>query len=211
MARGKGATVSIELSPIWTPWHRTRRQGSRAECHRMTDAMYRLCGGGPMIDLGCGEAPLTKDFSGVWIDSDPRIPAGVELNGTFLHADIRQAPYMQLVRNLGPYNLMAMTDVIEHLRPEDAFRLVKVMSEQCRNAFVFTPLGHLSVVPEATDPHSHKSGWWPETFWASGWQVWEWPEFHLFPNGYKHGAFFAWHMENPVTPLQLAVHAEIEP
>lgn len=182
-------------------WARTNRACPFEEYRAILTAIYQLAGGAPMIDLGCGEAHVTKNFDGVLVDlvprPNPRIPV--------VKDDIRNAPERFKDRS---FNLLIMTDSIEHLTVGDAQNLLGGMYRLCGAAVVFTPVGPWRLNVEATDPDSHKSAWYPEQFREEGWQVWEWPSFHRFEGGEILGAFWAWKFKSRANPTEHEVAAK---
>lgn len=166
-------------------WAVTDRIGTREETIRIVDAIYQMSGGAPMLDLGCRSAPLTRNFQGCWMECDPQPDTPPQA----IIGDIRTAPKVFVGWK---FNLLIMTDVIEHLTRQDAIDLLAEMAPLCRSLLVFTPTGPWLTNPQATDPHSHKSSWMPAEFYDDGSLIWEWPQFHHMPDGVILGAFFAW-------------------
>ena len=148
---------------------RSSKPGCFEEYKAVLTAIWTAAGGNPVVDLGCGEAHVTKHFDGIYVD------------------------------------LMVMSDVIEHLLPEDALALLKGMERICAAQFIFTPIGPFKMDPEATDPDSHKSAWYPEQFWEAGWEVLAYDAYHHFEGGQILGAFFAWKFRDTPTPPAEAV------
>ena len=177
---------------------RSSKPGCFEEYKAVLTAIWTAAGGNPVVDLGCGEAHVTKHFDGIYVDLIVRPTAP----GKTMRFDIREAP-----ARLAPfrYNLMVMSDVIEHLLPEDALALLKGMERICAAQFIFTPIGPFKMDPEATDPDSHKSAWYPEQFWEAGWEVLAYDAYHHFEGGQILGAFFAWKFRDTPTPPAEAV------
>jgi hypothetical protein len=180
-------------------WTVTYRIGTREECIRIVAAFYQAAGGAPMLDLGCRSAPLTKDFNGAWMECDPQ-PDTPKLA---IIGDIRTAP--QVFKGQS-FNLLIMTDVIEHLTREHALELLYNMAPLCRSALIFTPTGPWLIGEDFGNPHSHKSAWMPAEFHDDGWLIWEWPQFHHIPDGKVLGAFFAW-KQNPASKIRYSIDA----
>lgn len=181
-----------------------RRGGDPDEPKRIVRAIYEMAGGGPMIDLGCGECLLTSDLKGVFVDLDRRsnTPADAVI------ADITNLPDLFGCR----YKLAIMIDVIEHLTRSDGESLLKKLPYHCSAILIFTPIGPLWV-GDAPGPHTHRSGWTPEEFYVKGWNIWEWPIFHSFSEGHVHGAFWAWnfpHRTTNPTPEDVAKFAQVK-
>jgi hypothetical protein len=104
----------------------------------------------------------------VLIDSVKRDVPGREITVM----DIRDSPHFFKINGL-ELNLAILTDVIEHLTGPDANRLLGELASICKAIVVFTPIGWYCVNAKATDPDTHKSGWWPRDFHKNGWAVWE--------------------------------------
>jgi hypothetical protein len=194
--------MSVSLDPGWA---RMNRKNDFPEHKAILTALYELAGGPRMLDLGTGEAHITKNFEGDYVDLVIRPTAP----GKTIRDDIRNAPK----RFAGfKYNLLIMGDSLEHLTQSDGADLLEDMEKICGATAIFTPVGPWKLNPEATDPDSHKSAWTPEMFWFSGWEVLEMPTCHRFEGGEFLGAFWAWQFRNAVTPPAEAVlqHAGLD-
>lgn len=165
-------------------WPRTWRAGKEAECRAILDAVYVANGAGKILDLGCRRAQLTRHLPGVFCDVDP-VADGPD---NVIKLDIRTAPHHFYGQR---FNMVIMTDVIEHLLRDEGEALMAGMSHLCDAMYIFTPTGPWCT-SDGTLPHEHRSGWYPEQFFNRRWHVWEWPAFHRFQDGSVHGAFFAW-------------------
>ena len=150
-----------------------------------------------MLDLGCRSAQLTRDLNGDWMDID-RVS---DSPATMIEGDIRDAPQVFADKN---YDLLIMTDVIEHLTQSDGGKLLKRLLQKrpkgrsiCSGALIFTPTGELDI--GRPGPHAHHSGWYPEDFYAKGFVVWEWPVWHRFADQSIRGVFFAWKLRKTTT------------
>lgn len=172
---------------------RRRYAGDFAEHKAILTAIYDLAGRGDMIDLGCGAAHVTKNFRGVLVDEvvqqNPNLPVA--------KMDLRNAPDHFQGRD---FNLLVMTDVLEHLTDKDARKLLDEMDLLCRAMVIFTPVGPWLMDPKSTHPDVHKSAWTPEQFWADGWEVLEYPTYHRYEGGQFLGAFWAWKFRDKITP-----------
>lgn len=179
------------------------RLGSGDQASAIVKAIYDLAGGGPMLDLGCGAANQTRKFEGVWVDIEPRIEGVV--NGQVVVGD---AMDWIMTANLD-FNLIILGDAIEHLSRADGEILLELIAD--KNILIFTPVGELWLKEVMGDsPHEHKSGWYPEEFFNSGWTVWEWPVWHRFPDGAFSGAFWAWNMNPARTVQEVAEKAGVD-
>jgi SAM-dependent methyltransferase len=154
---------------------------------RVQHRLLRLLAGSAasVLDLGCGgggparQALSPARYLGVDLLPPPHYPEPL------LVADISD---LWMLRER--FDVALALDAIEHLTPERGFALLIEMARLAQRAVLFTPLGHLWQGGEG--PHAHHSGWEPEWFLSNGWQVWAWPQFHHFPDGAVHGAFWAW-------------------
>ncbi len=103
------------------------------------------------------------------------------------------------------FDSVFLIDVIEHLKKDDGFRLLKQMERLARNqVLIFTPLGFMPQHYElgekdawglgGTEYQEHKSGWQPEDF-DGRWEFHICPSYHQPPKGYENdktfGAFWA--------------------
>jgi hypothetical protein len=183
-------------------WTRTWRAGDKDESIRIVHALYRLTGGPPMIDLGCRSAQLTRRLEGTWVEVDPQpdTPTGAVI------MDLRRAP-LEFAGET--FNLMILTDVIEHLERKDAITLLREMKPLASGYLIFTPTGLLDPF-QSDGPHAHRSGWTPEEFFQNGYTVWEWPIFHHFPGGAIRGAFWAWKLkERQLSVEEVATNSRV--
>lgn len=107
----------------------------------------------------------------------------------FLLADLRTIDTILAPKS---FDFTICLDVIEHITPGEGWRLIKVLEGLTRQTVLFfTPMGELWL-EHMQGPDGHHSGWMPEDFQFAGYEVWAWPNFHRFPDGGVHGAFFAW-------------------
>jgi hypothetical protein len=186
----------------------TRRGGERdtkdfEEYRNILTAIYDLAGRGAAVDLGCGEAQVTRDWGMCTLVDSVRAP---QLWRTIEKMDMRQAP-ATFAKDNRRFNLLIMTDSIEHLTKEDGFRLLTDMAPLCKATVIFTPVGAYKMDVFSTDPDVHKSGWLPEEFERAGWSVWEWSNYHP-----DVGAFWAWKWADGKTPTveEVAAKAGVE-
>lgn len=187
--------MSVSLDPGWA---RIGRKSDFPEHKAFLTAIYNLAGGPRMLDLGCGEAHVTKNFDGDYVDLVVRGAAP----GKTIKDDIRNAPKRFSKFH---YNLLILTDVLEHLTQFDGAELISKMEPICAATVIFTPVGPWELDPEATDPDAHKSAWTPEQFWMNGWEILEIPACHRWNDGSTLGAFWAWQFRNSYTPPAEAV------
>jgi hypothetical protein len=174
-------------------WARIMRGGSFEEYKAILTALYHMAGGPKMLDLGVGEGHVTKHFEADYADLVIRPTAPAKT----IKMDIRDAPKRFAKFR---YNLLLMSDVIEHMLPHDAMGLMEDMQKICSATCIFTPVGPWKLDPTSTDPDAHKSGWTPEQFWMAGWEILEMPTYHRFEGGEILGSFFAWQFRDSITP-----------
>ena len=185
-------------------WVKTERLGGATdklvfeEFGKILNAIYDLAGRGAAVDLGCGEAHVTKSW-GMCTLID--LVARPYVGRTMEQMDIRWGPEL-FRRDNRRFNLTVMTDVIEHLLPDDALKLLADLEPFTKATVIFTPCGPWRMEPTATDPDSHKSSWVPGDFAAKAWTVWEWPSFHGPVDGQILGAFWAWRFRDGQPTVQ---------
>ena len=193
-----------------TDWPKTTRSGGASdtvvfeEFSRILNAVYDLAGRGPAIDLGCGEAHVTRNW-GMCVLTD--LVARNGIGRSVEQIDIRWVPEW-FRRDNRRVNLVVMTDSIEHLTAPDATKLLYEMANLSKAMVIFTPSGPMKLDEKATDPDTHKSAWWPADFAKDGWTVWEWPNYHHFEGGEIFGAFWAWKWREGETPSVETVAAK---
>lgn len=184
----------------------TDRVGCGQENDRILSALWIK--GQTTLDLGCGNAPVTRHMKPcVMIDCDARDKSP---ENTIL-CDIRNAPSMF---RLWSFGTVYMVDVIEHLHTHEGLKLLSELEALCQRIAIFTPLGEMWVTPESTNPHAHRSGWTEDQLAGLGYHTWVWPTFHRYPDGYVHGAIWAWKTlrDAPdITPDKLAKLANVQP
>lgn len=191
-------------------WPRTHRAAGAndteafAETRAILNAFYELAGEGAAVDLGCGDAHVTREWNMcTLIDLVPRqIPSRSMVVG-----DMRKFP-KHCEESKQRFDLMVMLDSLEHLTANDGRQLIEGMEPHCKAMVIFTPVGPWNPEPLSTHPDTHKSSWYPERFWDAGFRVWEWPTYHRFPAGDIIGAFWAWRWRDGETPFPETV-AEI--
>jgi hypothetical protein len=87
------------------------------------------------------------------------------------------------------FDLITCFDVIEHLKKEDGYQLIKDLESLCCGELIFfTPLGEIGIGQSPIKYHVHLSGWTPEDFIKLGYKCWVFPNFH---KTLHYGAFFA--------------------
>jgi hypothetical protein len=137
------------------------------------------------LDLGCANAPNTRGLGQVvHVDIVVRDSPPPRM----IVADMLQAPSMF---REWPIGTVYMIDSIEHLEQPNACKLLEELDKLAERIVVFVPWGPLWL-NEETGPSGHHSYWYPVDFEARGFTVWEWPNFHVFPDGTKSGAILAW-------------------
>ena len=185
-------------------WARDCRLDAPQSYKKILEAIYGLAGWGAAIDLGCGEAHVTRHWPKcALIDSVRR-----EIPGRWIEQmDMRDVPAM-LRDEKRRVDLMVMTDSIEHLLHCDAVKLLDDMERFCKAMVIFTPVGPYNLDEKAKHPDAHKSAWVPEQFWVSDWEIIECPVYHRFDGGCILGAFWAWKWMDGNTPTAEAVLAK---
>ena len=87
------------------------------------------------------------------------------------------------------FDLITCFDVIEHLKKEDGYKLIKKLENLSNDIIIFfTPLGEIAIGQSKIQYHVHLSGWLPEDFTKLDYKCWVFPNFH---KQYGYGAFFA--------------------
>lgn len=100
------------------------------------------------------------------------------------------------------FDLITCFDVIEHLKKDDGYELIKGLENLSNNTIIFfTPLGEIAVGQSKIQYHVHLSGWLPEDFVKLGYKCWVFPNFHKI---YGYGAFFAIKTKTPLPKVKLA-------
>jgi len=132
------------------------------------------------IDLGCGEySPLTRFRPEVWtvgVDASAESLARArskEILDDFLLADVTDAGFFDQCRALGPFDLVAAVDLIEHLPKRLGFDLLEGC-EKLTSKFVVvqTPNGFVEQGPEYGNTfQSHRSGWFQHDLSGLGYKV----------------------------------------
>lgn len=171
----------------------TQKPGCFEDFKAILIAVWELAGFDPVLDLGCGEAHVTKNFNGVYVDLvlRPTSPAKT------MQFDMLDAPERLKAHH---YNLLVMADSLEHVRKFDGEQLLQRMDLLCGAMFVFTPIGPYWCEPTATHPDAHKSAWMPKEFDDAGWEVLAYPRYHIFAGNDTLGAFFAWKFRDKPNP-----------
>lgn len=171
----------------------TPRPGCFEDFKAILTAVWGRAGKNPTLDLGCGEAHVTKHFDGVYVDIVPRPTQP----GKTMHFDILDAP--ERLKEFR-FKLLVMADVIEHLKKFDGQQLLDRMALTCDAMFIFTPIGPYWTEANATHPDAHKSAWFPKGFDDAGWEVLAYNRYHIFSGSETLGAFFAWKFNHEPNP-----------
>jgi hypothetical protein len=139
-----------------------------------------------LLDICCGEMSNTRhlkfrESTHIDVHDWPNRPK--EFN--FVQGDA-----LELLRTVGDkqFDVALCSDGIEHLSYDDGEELLGQMERVARLAIIFTPIGPYLMYPDATDPDSHKSAWYPEDMIRYGWQTRAFPMWHPTLG---IGAFFA--------------------
>lgn len=137
------------------------------------------------LDLCCGEMTHTRDLKfGASVHVDvvdwPNRPKEFH----FVQSNVLDCEF-----EARAFDVSLCSDGIEHFTKADGWRLIHAMEEWSARPVIFTPLGNYLVDAAATNPDTHKSGWWPEEFTKIGWKTDVYKDWHPTLG---IGAFFAW-------------------
>jgi hypothetical protein len=139
-----------------------------------------------LLDLCCGETNHIRGLPWKSVTCVDVInwPARIK-EAQFIHGDA--AEYVKTLKSRC-FDMVICSDGIEHF-PRLAGEAFLAEMERVGNfCFIFTPLGPFgNVDASSTDPHIHKSAWFPADFETRGWQTDTHPNWHG-----AAGAFFAW-------------------
>lgn len=163
------------------------RSGDSDEYRRILNALYQMAGGGAAVDLGCGEAHVTKNWRKCRLIDLVLRPSVIEAGREIDQIDICLAPAMFASQHCR-FDLCLMADSIEHLTKQEGDKVIVEMIKISNAVAIFTPVGPFCMDAKATHPDTHKSAWWPRDFYEAGWAVWEFPIYHSS----ELGAFWAW-------------------
>lgn len=151
-----------------------------------------ICGdteGKSMVDLMCCFAPNTPKLGfthRIYVDIIPRILDHSAEQHNFQLMDV-----LTIMRLPFKKDVTICSDGIEHLLPEDGYRLLKTMDRISHKQIIFTPLGEIFPLAKDNnhDPEAHRSLWTPEILSELDYATIVFPHYHKVWNG---GAFFAW-------------------
>lgn len=145
-----------------------------------------------LLDLCCGGTAITRhlDFKrkvGVDVEDHPERDAEFDFT--------QQETLEFLLRQVDPpvsllYDVAIISDGIEHFTLHDAKDVLLGMEAISNLVIVFVPTNDIEITPDSTDPHAHKSAWWPELFQALGYETNHFPDWHA--EKLELGACFAW-------------------
>jgi len=152
-------------------WSQTDRWGSFAiqDVEALADEILATCGGGAMLDVGCGMGHLVRtllqraiDARGVDVSSRAIDALNQQVPDRFDAASILELPYPD-----GAFQTVVSTDVLEHLVEADVDRALSELHRVTqRYAFIV-----LSTAPDR-DAQWHQTlrprDWWNERFFAAG-------------------------------------------
>ena len=140
-----------------------------------------------LLDLCCGEMTATRQMTfrdRLCVDKVDWVNRPAEFR--FLKQD---ALYVLDFTDNYSFDVSLCSDGIEHMTKDEGLKLLMEMPRVSELAIIFTPLGDMNIIPGATDPDSHKSGWLPDEPAFDGWKTLVFEDWHPTLN---HGAFFAW-------------------
>lgn len=145
----------------------------------------KLGPGTSVLDVGCGTGLITQSLRSTYLRSnsvvglDAYLPALYVAKNRGVYQDVICADVTRLPFKSGAFDIVLCIEVIEHLRKEDGFALVRELERLASNQVVLTtpngsvpyhPLGHDDV--QNRNPYSaHLSGWTPEDFRKMGYHV----------------------------------------
>jgi hypothetical protein len=131
-----------------------------------------------LLDVGCGNNSPVGRFS-----RRPRFSVGVDLYEPWLeesrrkgiHDEYVRANVLDIGRLFGPgrFEVVLACDLLEHLEPDDAARLLGLMETiASKRVVVLTPNGFVPQGETWGNPlQVHRSGWTVDTFHARGYDV----------------------------------------
>ena len=119
-----------------------------------------------LLDVGCGDSSKMAKIASmmkfsVGIDNfEPRLQQGSEAK---IYSEYRKMNILEIGDHFGPgsFDCVMASDVIEHLKKEDGFRLLEMMERIARKKIIiFTPNGFLEQQAYDGNPlQIHLSGW----------------------------------------------------
>ena len=166
-----------------------------------------------VLDIGCGKGNLLHGVNRIASrreHTNPRRFLGLDMCVKALaeaRANVKAAAieYRQVdVRAIGSlfeeqeFECVTGMDIIEHLELEDANKVLDLcdkIAEKCQLYFI--PVGDH---PQTDDPwgydnehwNTHRSVWQPQMMVDRGFEVWHYPDWHVFPAGVKKSTEAMW-------------------
>jgi len=132
------------------------------------------------VDLGCGVySPLTRFRPNVWavgVDASPESLSEARSNDLlddYLIADVTAEGFFDRCRSLGPFDLVAAIDIIEHLPKRQGLDFLEGCETlTSKYVVVQTPNGFVEQGPEyGNNFQSHRSGWFEHDLVGLGYKV----------------------------------------
>ena len=134
--------------------------------------------GDTLLDVGCGaESPIRtfskKIRSTVGVDAHERSvehSRNLGIHGSYQVMDITKISDKFSAKS---FDIVLLSDVIEHLKKEDGTRLVHAAEKIAKKrVIIFTPNGYLRQTPDDDNPHqTHLSGWLPAEMERLGYRI----------------------------------------
>lgn len=134
--------------------------------------------GETLLDVGCGAESPIRGFSfkiptTVGVDAHAKsVERSKELG---IHRDYRVMDIRKIGEQFATksFDIVLLSDVIEHLNKEDGLRLMKDAETIARKrVIIFTPNGFLTQTPEDDNLHqTHLSGWSPKEMRSFGYRI----------------------------------------
>lgn len=170
--RGGAAGEAVDYRALYTDyWSREDRWGSHSfhDPEPIADQILASCGGGPLLDVGCGMGLLVRtllrrgvDARGVDIAPAPVAEADRLAPGRFAVGSILELPFED-----GAFDTVISTDCLEHVAEADVPRALRELARVTRRScFV-----RLAITPDR-DGRWHLTvrdrRWWERRFFEAG-------------------------------------------
>jgi SAM-dependent methyltransferase len=134
-------------------------------------------GGASLLDVGCGRGTmmdflrLRRRIYKIGVDIFEPYLKEAKLKRRYDDVVVVDAKYLPFRERA--FNIIIALHIIEHLRKEDGFKLIKNLESLSKNFILFvTPLGHMHIDIVDNNPYQvHLSAWYPNEFRALGYNV----------------------------------------
>ena len=151
-------------------WNQRKGEMSYASPDKIAQKIIKRCGGGKVLDLGCGYGHLLRSLLSMGVDAYGLDVASVAIddNATWCKADrIKRGSILSAPYDSDWFDTVVCTDVLEHLSPEDVPQALSELHRMTRK-YVFLTIALKADRDDKWHLTIENRYWWQEQILKAG-------------------------------------------